>query len=273
MLPKCRVLLVGGQFDAKTSTKGVKVVKLKSESGVIHSPAGKGGVKDFLTWHDQLPYRIWAHSRLSGEGFRPISVEIQWVGKESGRISTAEKLARLDLASMQKGDSAESLLGPSTFRELGIGQIFELHSALVASKRLAQDSQQKPLRAIKDYESEEFTTYWVGTGTGWHFSKEKPSGGILRAKLEDSILIAYVYAEQVASGNKRPSKRTAELFSIEANLVYVAVRNARKKGWLTSDGSGTSGGVLTTEGRKYFESQGGVSEVEKYLLVRTKRGK
>lgn len=83
-------------------------------------------------------------------------------------------------------------------------------------------------------------------------SNKKPSS--LRASNTDSIVIAKVYAEQSESGHKRPAKKVAELLNLDASMVYVAVRIARKNGWLTSAGSGSSGGLLTPNGISMFES-------------------
>ena len=87
----------------------------------------------------------------------------------------------------------------------------------------------------------------------------------MRAKGTDAIVIAKVYAEQSESGHKRPAKKVAELLNLETSIVYVAVRVARKNGWLTSQGSGSSGGSLTDEGQRMFVAVNGKQLLKDYL--------
>jgi hypothetical protein len=55
-----------------------------------------------------------------------------------------------------------------------------------------------------------------------------------------------------SSGNRKLSARTADLLGLEVSVVHTAVQVARRNGWLTSNGSGVSGGVLTEEGEEMF---------------------
>ena len=57
----------------------------------------------------------------------------------------------------------------------------------------------------------------------------------------------------------------AELLGISPDLVYVALRIARKNGWLTSLGTGNSGGVLTELGLKRFKEIDGEALLKKHL--------
>ena len=95
----------------------------------------------------------------------------------------------------------------------------------------------------------------------------------LRAKSKDSILIAKVYSEQSESGNKRPAKRTAEMLQITTSLVYVAVRTARKHGWLSSEGTGNAGGTLTKSGADEFKRIKGEVRLLEYLKQLDLKGK
>ena len=61
-----------------------KKVKTKPQSGIVYTSAGESSPKDFITWHDQLPYRYWLHSRLVEEergasSYRILSFESQWI--------------------------------------------------------------------------------------------------------------------------------------------------------------------------------------------------
>ncbi len=81
----------------------------------------------------------------------------------------------------------------------------------------------------------------------------RPENTELRANAKDSIFISSVYSSQVQAGSRQPALRTAKLLGIKTSLVYVAVRTARKKGWLTSTGiNGVADGVLTPEGEKEY---------------------
>jgi hypothetical protein len=88
----------------------------------------------------------------------------------------------------------------------------------------------------------------------------------LRATAEDSVLIAYVYSEQVKSGSRQPALKAANLLGIKVSLVYVAVRTARKKGWLTSTGTnGSPVGVITSAGEKEYRRIDGSSLYQKHV--------
>ena len=55
-----------------------------------------------------------------------------------------------------------------------------------------------------------------------------------------------------SSGTRKLSARTADLLGLEVSVVHTAVQVARRNGWLTSNGSGVSGGVLTEVGQEMF---------------------
>jgi hypothetical protein len=79
-------------------------------------------------------------------------------------------------------------------------------------------------------------------------------------------LIAHVYSEQVKTGSRQPALKAANLLGIQVSLVYVAVRTARKKGWLTSTGTnGSPVGVMTTAGEKEFRRIDGANLYEKHV--------
>ena len=52
-------------------------------SGVLYKRAGVGKMpRDIVTWQDQGDYRIWIHSRESDQGYKPVSLEVQLLGKQ-----------------------------------------------------------------------------------------------------------------------------------------------------------------------------------------------
>ena len=94
----------------------------------------------------------------------------------------------------------------------------------------------------------------------------RPENVELTGSSKDSMFIAYVYAEQVKSGSRQAALRTANLLGIKPSLVYVAVRTARKKDWLTSTGiNGESSGEITPEGHKEYVRVGGPEMFKKHV--------
>jgi len=94
----------------------------------------------------------------------------------------------------------------------------------------------------------------------------RPENLELRATALDSLLIAYVYAEQVKTGSRMAAVRAANLLGIKVSLAYVGIRTARKKGWLTSSGTnGEVSGELTKEGLAEFKKINGQSLYEKHV--------
>jgi hypothetical protein len=90
----------------------------------------------------------------------------------------------------------------------------------------------------------------------------------LRATAQDSLLIAYVYAEQVKTGSRMAAVRAANLLGIRVHLAYVGIRTARKKGWLTSTGTnGEVSGELTKEGIAEFKRINGESLYHKHVTA------
>lgn len=219
--------------------------------------------RDFLTWHDKLPYRIWIHSRLTDSGYKQAGVEVEWLGTKSLAISDTEYKFRLDLVKVRSGDFINSDLGPSTFRNIALGQLLEEHVKLITTQRARRTRVGKrSINLIKDYELEKFPDTTI------EFKKHKKaiqSQKKLGASNLDSILIAFVYAEQCSNGSKMPAMLTAQVLGIEVKTVYVAVRTARKKGWLSESVSGSAKGELTSEGHKEFKRVKGQTLYEQYI--------
>ena len=247
-------------------TRAVKRKRTTPLSGVLSELTGSEFPRDFLTWHDLLPYRIWVHSRMSGSGYKPLAVELQWLGEASTEIGDEEKSTRLKLAVLRNGDVVGSELGPSTFRGIQLGKVLEAHASLVSAQKLDRlQHAERPIQLVKDHDSETYETFNLFLDGTHRMEKAKSSNVEIGANLRDALVIAYVYAEQSASGSKRPASLTAKLLNIEPSLVYVAVRVARKKGWLSESTSGTSGGHMTNEGLKEFARISGANLYELFI--------
>lgn len=224
-------------------------------SGILSEVTGSDFPNDFLTWHDLHPYRIWVHSRKAGSAYKPLALELQWLGSKSSAIGDEERSTRLKLAILREGNPVDSQIGASTFRGIPVGSILEAHASLVVRQKLVRlKKTDRPIELVRDHESESFETFNLFLDGSGKLEKDKEKGPNVEigANKRDALVIAYVYAEQCASGSKRPAALTAKLLNIKPNLVYVAVRIARRKGWLTESSSGMSGGAMTKEGMREF---------------------
>ncbi|CAN2181758.1 hypothetical protein MCEGKSE7_00312 [Candidatus Nanopelagicaceae bacterium] len=222
-------------------------------SGVLYPNGSSEMPRDILTWHLSGNYRVWVHARLiEGSGYRPISVEIEWLGdtQQSLEMPEIELRLRMELASSKKDLGINPDFQSSLLREIPMGKVIEEHANIITSQKMKTwDKSHRPVNLVSAFSTSVFTGKELEEMGS---SNKKPSS--LRASNTDSIVIAKVYAEQSESGHKRPAKKVAELLNLDASMVYVAVRIARKNGWLTSAGSGSSGGLLTPNGISMFES-------------------
>ena len=263
-----------------------------SQSGMVQTPGAVGIPVDVLTWHDFNNFRVWVHSRKIKDGHRPIGLAIESMAPGSPKPSEEESELRLQLAAQVKGKTSDSFLQASSLRGIPLGQILEFHSALLTKSKFSSDyetllkaTMRTTLTDVKPRtKSKVFDTDWqnkslvirtnkkgqktisIENTTGTDLDEESSTDNHeLRAKSKDSILIAKVYSEQSESGNKRPAKRTAEMLQITTSLVYVAVRTARKHGWLSSEGTGNAGGTLTKSGADEFKRIKGEVRLLEYL--------
>jgi len=239
---------------------------VKRGSGVLYSTGKSSELpKDLVTWHDNLPYRVWIHSRQTSEGYRPMSVCVQWVGKEPSPVGELEKKLRLDTAVISAGVDAFEGLGPTSFRNIALGKLLEEHARLIASQRVEQRKKSaKRVNLVKDFTDVQYGD--IALELKVHRLR-KPDGKPLGANKEDSLFIAYVYAEQCANGSKMPASLTADVLGIDKSLVYVAVRTARKYGWLSKSVSGTAQGSLTESGKKELKRLQNGSFYAEFLKV------
>ena len=79
------------------------------------------------------------------------------------------------------------------------------------------------------------------------------------------MLIAKVYSQISETGAKNAAKRCAQVLNVDSELIYVALRIARKHEWLTSQGSGKSGGQMTDKGEKEFRKSKGHERLARIL--------
>lgn len=250
--------------------------KAPTNAGIVYLPIGNQVPRDILTWYDYSTYRVWVHNRNTGSGFKQLAVEVQHAGEIGQKVSTLEISARLELAKLRASVEESPAVTPKSFREIPIGRILEQHAKLIsqhARKQVKKDKQQ--IRLVKDYELATYTLELQPAEQHPKFGQKPKEASVipartenleLRANARDSIFIAYVYAEQVKAGSRQPALITAQLLGIKVTLVYIAVRTARKKYWLTTVGQqGAPVGVLTAEGEAEYKRIKGESLYMKYI--------
>ena len=225
-----------------------------SQAGFVHHPSGSALPRDILTWQVHKPFRVWVHARQGEQGFKTVGVDFQWIGSQGGlsRLSPEEISLRLKLASLTAVDTSTDILQASSFRGIPMGQVLDIHSSIMVESKLGQETKKSQrIALVKDYVEKVFDSVWLESRLSKK-AKQRPDTGELRDKTNDSLIVAYVYAKQSEGGTKRAAKRTGELLGISNDMVYMALRVARKHGWLTSQGSGNSGGSLTELGLQQF---------------------
>lgn len=244
-------------------------------SGVIYASPNSGAPRDFVTWHDQLPYRIWLHSRRTEEGYKQLSMELEWQGNDAKLPNEVEINLRLEIAKIRSSGDASLGVSATALRGITVGKLLETHSAIIASQqRKIQTISKRRVSLVKSFQMETYEHALLSDAESAKPHKQpddgmvisRPENSEIRATAEDSILIAYVYSEQVKTGSRQPALKAANLLGIKVSLVYVAVRTARKKGWLTSTGTnGLPVGMMTPEGNKEYIRIKGPSLYEKHV--------
>ena len=236
-------------------------------SAVIFQSVAGEEPRDFITWHEVSPYRVWVHSRLISGAYRHLSIEILWSGEAPAPISETEIKLRLEMAKVRTGVGETGNINATLVRGIPVGQIMESHTAMLAKQgRKLAAKNRKRISLVKNYEVQSYNSALGPTNKSLPYNREsslplidpRPENDELSGNSRDSMFIAYVYAEEVKSGSRQASLRTANLLGIKVSLVYVAVRTARKKGWLTSTGvNGETSGEITELGHKEYERIGG----------------
>lgn len=236
-----------------TKVNGLEIA-VGAESGVVYRRTGVNKMpKDVITWQDFGEYRIWIHSRQSDHGFKPVSMDIQTLGKERhpNGVDAAEAKARVALAAIAPADLSCARFGHPQMRNLPIGHIMQQNSILISNEQARTHGKTERKLKLVDNEKEQYRVLNIAITQNGKQVAALTSG--MRASKADSILIAYMYAQMTASGNNKAASHTADMLQIEKKFVYTALRNARKNGWLTTSGIGSSGGELTDKGKKEFE--------------------
>lgn len=249
-----------------------KKLKTNPQSGIVYTSAGESSPKDFITWHDQLPYRYWLHSRLVEEekgapSYRILSFESQWIGKKGQAEPDKMELAlRMDLAVIRIGGANVEKLTPTAFRNIQLGALLEAHSSLLTSKRFkASTKKKKQVQLVKTFETETYRSLFLNDDGSLKEPAPRVRNLELGASKRDAIFIAYLYAQQVEAGSNQPALRTANLLGLELKQVYVAVRIARRNEWLTSGGAGKGSGALTRTGLKAYQELDGDKLYESFI--------
>lgn len=254
------------------ATNNLKPEKSAPKSGVVYTAVGDDSPKDFLTWHDQLPYRYWLHSRLFESdselpSYRVLAFESQWIGKEGQSEPDKMELGlRMDLAVLRRGGKDVTKLSPTAFRNIQLGALLEAHSSLLTSKRLKSSAnKKKQVQLVKTFESETYKSLFRNEDGTLKELLPRPRNTELGASKRDAIFIAYLYAQQVEAGSNQPAVRTAGLLGLDLKQIYVAVRIARRNSWLTSGGAGKGSGALTKDGLKAYKELNGKGLYEEFI--------
>lgn len=214
--------------------------------GYVYSGGDIGRLGDVLTWHDQDDLRVWVHSKAVKSGREIVAVEVQVIDGQTLKPSKEEQSLRLKLCTKRSVPKGASPFKATTFRTLQTGQLLDEHSSLV-SRIINQPKKSKNrIQIVEDVTSK---TINLRESLVWDSREEMLSDG---KKSKDAIIIAKVYEMLQSSGTRKLSSRTAELLGLEVSLVHTAVQVARRNGWLTSNGAGLSGGVLTEKGNEVF---------------------
>lgn len=239
-----------------TKANGLEIA-VGDGSGVVYRRSGTSKMpRDVITWQDLMDVRIWIHSRETENGYRPVSLEIQTRSSKRNPdgVDPMEAKARVALAAVIPADLRETRISHSQMRQLPIGHIMQTNSILIATEQArALSTDNRKLKLVHNEEEQYRTLDIAITKKG---KKVSSLTSEIRANKADSILIAYIYMQLAATGNKKAASNTAQMLDIDSKFVYTALRNARKYGWLTTAGIGSSGGELTPMGKKEFDKIG-----------------
>lgn len=242
---------------------------LISDAGVIYPSGMKETLDSVVSWHDVPPLRIWVSSRKANSEDSPreiTSIEFQYVGINPTRVGSEEKRMRLKLLGFQNLSIDTSPdLDPQIIRRIPTGRVIEDHARIVGEAVFGLMSlSEKSVELVSEVKTHSRSS-----------SKKsiKPilnrNNQVLGNSNEDSILISYVYAIQTTTGVSKLAKRTAEILGIDVNTVHVALKIARRNGWLTSFGAGKAGGQLTESGLLIFETYDGPKRYEDIIRKRS----
>jgi len=227
------------------------------KSGLVRTHQSLENALEYLTWHDIAPYRYWLGSkRGKNRGLNAVSLEIQFVGDNPKPVSETESKLRARIASLSMPSSSNlKSLNSIEIRQIPWGDLIASHSTMLSEGIRSDQSQVKNIKSKVRRSSE---------------PQDRDNMRITGANNRDSILIAKVYADLCFISPVMVAQRTADALGIKKELVTMALRIARRNKWLTSLGTGKSGGVLTELGKSEFSLSNG-NYRENILLTKVKK--
>lgn len=229
-----------------------------------------------ISWHElALPklgnVRVWIHSKglLEKTGFKDKgtgsdsrvfftfgSLEIQSQGATFSPVSEDEKNLRIGLARLAPLKS-EGEMKSSLFRELPVGQLEVDHMRCI---KACYDLEKFEIKgSVRIVKSDRTPSMVFKKG---EFQSRSPyetaiDASLSRATHENAIALAKLYSDLSRIGVQKIIKQMSVDTGLPNSNIYTALRVARSKGWLSSEGVGKSGGKLTAEGNRVFEKLDG----------------
>jgi hypothetical protein len=235
-----------------TSSTRVADGRREMKQGILYIGRSSSAMRDVLTWHDIGAMRVWLHTRKSqGSARNLIGFCIQQFEGSPPKVSSEEKRTRLRLASIQEFQGSRELTA-TALRSVALGELSESHAASIFQVLSKLDESGNKRVSL----TSEFTSKDVTRKATFRFDSSREISN-LGANSKDALLIAKVYTQISESGVKNVAKRCAQALNVDTELIYVALRVARRNDWLTSMGSGKSGGRMTEKGEKEFRKSKG----------------
>jgi hypothetical protein len=217
-----------------------------------------------ISWHDfegasSGVTRVWVQSKSAGAHYLPFgSVTVQHLGEKPKPPSDDEKAVRIQLALQEVEISAGSLPN-SLFRLISMTEIQAEHDYAVRSLRAQLDKEDSShLKLVQSTGPR--SRNFKGSESFSKFDYELHMAP--RTTQEDSIVLAKLYSDLFTLGVKAIPKKISDDWGIDLVTVRTAIKVARGQGWLTSEGAGKSGGILTPLGEKKFKDFNGAKRIK-----------
>lgn len=214
------------------------------------------GAYDYITWISEQSFRYWIHSRVfesqRAQFSSVLSFEIEYLDVEAIEKppTNAQLESRIEVAVQRSTPAQTSSINSSEFRKVAIGGLLEKHSKMILKTTLdAARRPQSRLSLVNDFETNTFVAEVKVFRADEQ--RSKPSIG---ASKREALLVATLYSQRVEMGVAKPAKSVAEKLDVNVSSIYTAIRIARRNSWLTSNGSGVGGGVLTEVGKNVLRS-------------------
>ena len=227
--------------------------------GILYAGRASNAIRDFLTWHDIGNKRVWLHTRKGhGSSRILISFTLQQFDGQPSSISVEEKKARLRLAASHEFQGNQELTA-TALRTISLGELSEIHAAAIFEVvSNVGKSKDRKVSLVSEISSQPLQK------SSFRFDSTSEVSQ-LGANSKDAILIAKIYSQISETGAKNAAKKCAYVLNVDSELIYVALRIARKHEWLTSQGSGRSGGHMTEKGEKEFRKIKGHERLARIL--------